>query len=199
MRRPRALRPLYDWTMRMAAHRRALPILAALSFAESSFFPVPPDAMLVPMVLAARSKAWRIAGVCTIASVVGGFAGYAIGALLLDRVGRPILEFYGVMDSFTALMRLYQDWGLWIILIKGLTPIPYKVVTIASGAFGFDLATFAIASLVTRGARFFLVAALLWRFGPPIRDFIERYLGLLSFVFLAALIAGFVAIGWLFR
>ncbi|MEX2649782.1 MAG: YqaA family protein [Alphaproteobacteria bacterium] len=189
---------LYGWTMRMAAHRRALPILAVVSFAESSFFPVPPDVMLVPMVLADRARAWRIALVCTIASVVGGLAGYAIGALLFEALGRPILELYGAMSQFDALKELYDEWGLWVILIKGLTPIPYKVVTIASGAFDFDLATFIAASIATRGVRFFLLTGVLWYWGPSVRGFLDRYVVPLTWGFLALVIAGFVALRWVF-
>lgn len=182
--------------MRMAAHRHALLALGLVSFAESSFFPLPPDVMLVPMVLASRERAWRIALVCTVTSVLGGMLGYAIGSLLFDAVGRPILDFYGATDQFDALAELYREWGLWVILIKGLTPIPYKVVTIASGAFAFDLPTFIAASVVTRGARFFLIAALLWCWGPAMKATIERYLGPITWGTLALVVLGFVALRW---
>lgn len=188
------LRPLYDWTMQMAEHPKANRALAMVSFAESSFFPVPPDAMLVPMVLARPRAAWNIAAVCTVASVLGGFFGYAIGLLLFDTVGRAVIEFYGYQQAFAEFQAKFNEWGLWIILIKGLTPIPYKIVTIASGAVHFDLLVFGLASLVTRGARFYLVAALLRAFGPPIRDFIERYLTLVTTVFVLVVVAGFVAL-----
>ena len=191
------IRRLYDWTMSLAGHRRALPALGLVSFLESSIFPIPPDAMLVPMVLADRNKAWRIATVATVASVVGGIAGYAIGYFLYETVGRPIVDFYGYQDKAAAFTAAYNEWGLWIILIKGLTPIPYKLVTIASGVAKFDLGVFILASIATRGARFFLVAALLWRFGPPIRGFIERNLTWLTTSFVVLIAGGFVAARYL--
>lgn len=191
------LRGLYDWTMSLAAHPRALWALAVVSFMESSFFPIPPDVMLIPMVLAQRERAWRIAAVCTISSVLGGFFGYAIGYWVYEAVGRHVLEFYGYADRYRQFQEMFAEYGLWIILVKGLTPIPYKLITIASGAAQFDLWVFAIASLVTRGARFFLVAGLLWWIGQPIRAFIERRLTLLTTVFVIALVGGFVAVRWL--
>ena len=191
------LRRLYDWVMRAAESPQALKWLAAVSFAESSFFPIPPDAMIVPMVLAQPRRAWLIATVCTIASVVGGFFGYAIGYYLFEAVGRPIVEFYGYQAAFDRFRDEFQHWGMWIILIKGLTPIPYKLVTIASGVAHFDLLVFAFASLVTRSARFFLVAALLRYFGPPIRNFIERYLTWVTTAFVALIVAGFIAVTYL--
>jgi len=191
-------RRLYAWTLRLAAHPRAGLALFGVSFAESSFFPIPPDAMLVPMVLARRDRAFRYAAICTIGSVLGGLAGYAIGALLLESVGKPILAFYGAMHAFEDLAVLYQEWGLWLILIKGLTPIPYKVVTIASGAFHFDLLVFVLASILTRGVRFYAEAALFWYYGEPIRRFIERYLTPLAWAFLILVIGGFAALKFLF-
>ena len=140
--------------------------LAIVSFTESSFFPVPPDAMIVPMVLARPERAWRIATVCTIASVIGGFFGYAIGYFLYESIGQPIVDFYGYQEPFQNFQYQFQEWGLWIILIKGLTPIPYKIVTIASGVASFDVLVFALAFWATRGARFFLVAALLQGLRP---------------------------------
>lgn len=191
------LRRLYDWVMRAAESPQALKWLAAVSFAESSFFPIPPDAMIVPMVLAQPRRAWLIATVCTIASVVGGFFGYAIGYYLFEAVGRPIVDFYGYQAAFDRFRDEFQHWGMWIILIKGLTPIPYKLVTIASGVAHFDLLVFAFASLATRSARFFLVAALLRYFGPPIRNFIERYLTWVTTAFVALIVAGFVVVTYL--
>lgn len=191
------LRRLYDWTMEMAGRRNATAVLAAVSFAESSFFPIPPDAMLVPMVLARPERAWRIAGVCTLASVVGGLAGYAIGYFLFETVGRYVIESYGYEQDFDAFRASYNEWGLWIILIKGMTPIPYKLVTIASGLAGFDLLVFTLASIATRGARFFLVAALLKHFGPPIRSFIERYLTLATTGFVLLVVLGAIAAHYL--
>jgi len=191
------MRRLYAWMLRMAGHRHALPALALVSFAESSFFPVPPDVMVVPMVLARRAQAWRIALVCTVASVAGGLAGYAIGVFLLESIGLPILDFYGALAAFEDLRALYDRWGLWVILIKGLTPIPFKVVTIASGAFRFDLATFIAASVVTRGVRCFAVAGILWWFGPRIAPLLERWAGPIGWGLLGLIVAGFIALRWL--
>jgi membrane protein YqaA with SNARE-associated domain len=191
------LRSLYDWVMRLAAHPRALWALGAVSFTESSFFPIPPDAMLVPMVLARPREAWKIALICTLTSVAGGFFGYAIGYFLYETVGRAVISLYQLEAQFVEYQALFNEWGLWIILIKGMTPIPYKLITIASGVAKFDLAVFALASIATRGARFFLVAALLRVFGPPIRDFIERYLTLVTSAFVGLVIAGFVVLHYL--
>ncbi len=180
--------------MALAAHPHAIWILAAMSFIESSVFPIPPDVMLIPMVLAARTRAWRIAMVCTIASVLGGMAGYGIGYFLYEAVGRPVLEFYHALEKFEQTRSLYNDYGVLIVFSAGFSPIPYKIFTIASGVTGMEPVSFALASLVGRGARFFLVAALLWKFGEPIRDFIERHLGKLALLFVLLLAAGFVAV-----
>src|SRR5262249_40356938 len=191
------LRRLYDWIMRLAGSRHALPALAAVSFAESSFFPVPPDAMLVPMVLARPDRAWLLAGVCTIASVVGGLAGYAIGYFLFETAGRFVIDTYRYQSDFGAFRDAFNRWGLWIILIKGMTPIPYKLVTIASGLAGFSLPVFIAASIVTRGARFFLVAGLLRLYGAPVRTFIERYLTFVTTAFVVLIVAGVIATRYL--
>jgi membrane protein YqaA with SNARE-associated domain len=189
---------LYDRTMALASHRHALRALALVSFAESSIFPIPPDAMLIPMVLAHRDRAWTFAAVCTVASVVGGIFGYAIGYFLFEAIGRPIVDFYGLQDDFARFTAAYNEWGLWIILIKGLTPIPYKIVTIASGVAHFNPVVFILASIATRGARFFLVAALLRRFGPPIRTFVERNLTMVATSALLLIVGGFLAVKYLF-
>ncbi|MGH6952691.1 MAG: YqaA family protein [Alphaproteobacteria bacterium] len=186
------LRRLYDRTLALAGHRRARWALAAVSFVESSVFPIPPDVLLIPMVLADRRGAWRAAAVCTLASVLGGLLGYAIGALLFEAVGRVVLDAYGYADAFGEFRDAYTEWGIWIVAFAGFTPFPYKVITIASGVFGLDLATFVLASVASRGARFFLVAALLWRFGAPMRAFIERRLGLLALIFFLLLFGGFL-------
>jgi membrane protein YqaA with SNARE-associated domain len=188
------LRRLYDRIMQLAEGPEAMKWLALVSFAESSFFPVPPDAMIVPMVLARPERAWRIAAVCTVASVIGGFFGYGIGYFLFETIGQRIVDFYGLQSAFLKFDQEFQQWGLWIILIKGLTPIPYKIVTIASGVAHFDLLVFALASLATRGARFFLVAALLRAFGRPLRTFIERYLTLVTTGLALMVVAGFVVL-----
>jgi len=192
------IRSLYDWVIRLASHRRAIPALGVVSFLESSFFPIPPDVMLIPMILANRAKAFHIALVCTVCSVLGGLLGYAIGYYFFETVGEWVVRTYGMQAGLEKFRAGFAEWGTWIILIKGLTPIPYKLVTIASGAAHFDLFTFVWASIVTRGLRFFLVAALLWKFGEPIRAFIEKRLTLLTWLFLIALVGGFVAFRYLF-
>ncbi len=189
----RLLQRLYDWTMRLAGHRHALWVLAAVAFIESSVFPVPPDVLLIPMVLAARERAWRIAAGATVASVLGGGLGYIIGSALFESMGRPVLEFYGQLESFREFQEVYNRWGAWIVAAAGFTPFPYKVITIASGVMELDPVIFTAASAVSRAARFFLVAALLWYFGPPIRTFIENNLPLLAGLFFALLFGGFLA------
>ena len=188
------LHRLYMRTLALAASPRALWWLAAVAFAESSFFPIPPDALLIPMALARPDRAWRFAAICTVASVVGGALGYLIGYAVFDQFARPLIDFYGYGDRFAAFQDLYARYGLWVILIKGLTPIPYKIVTIASGAAKFNFTVFMAASTATRGARFFIVAALLRFFGTPMRDFIERRLTLVTSLFAAGLVGGFLAL-----
>ena len=188
----RVLGRLYDWTMGLAARRDAVWVLAAVAFVEGSFFPIPPDVLLIPMVLAARDRAWILAAVCTAASVAGGILGYAIGWFLFETMGQPILAFYGYAGTFAAFGARYNEWGAWIVFTAGFTPFPYKVVAIASGATRLDPATFVVASVLARGLRFLVVAALLYRIGPPIRAFIERRLGLVTLVFVALLLGGFV-------
>ncbi len=156
--------------MAQAEKPYALWMLALIAFVESSVFPIPPDVLLIPMVLAAPGRAWLIATLCTVSSVAGGMLGYAIGALLFEAIGRPILDFYGYASQFAEFQTWYNDWGAWIVFGAGLTPFPYKVITIASGVTGLNLATFMIASVLARGGRFFAVAALLWWFGEPIRQ-----------------------------
>jgi len=188
------LRVLYDRVLALAAHRRAPAYLAAVSFAESSVFPVPPDAMLIPMCIARPARAYRYAAICTIASVFGGILGYLIGLYLLEALAGPVLRAYGHADALARFQGWYDRWGALVILVKGLTPIPYKIVTIASGAAHFSFAVFLAASVATRGARFFLLAFLLRRFGPPIRDFIERRLTLVTTGAAAGIVLGFVAL-----
>ncbi len=188
------LRRLYDWTMGLAAHRHATAWLAAIAFLESSVFPIPPDILIIPMVLAAPTRAWRVVAVATAASVLGGLAGYAIGIFLFETIGRAILDFYGYFDKFARFQDWYREWGGWIVFAGGFSPIPYKVITIASGTVQLDLWTFITVSIVSRGGRFLIVAALLWKFGVPIRAFIERWLGLLTLLFVVFLVLGFVVI-----
>jgi len=191
------LRRLYDWTIALAAKPHAETALFWVAFIESSFFPLPPDLILVPMALARRDRAWRYAMICTVASVIGGLLGYAIGYFLFESVGRPILEFYKVMGQYHHLKSLFDEWGVWIIVAKGMTPIPYKLVTITSGALHFAILPFIFASVVSRSIRFFLVAALIWKFGEPVRTFIEKRLEVVTTVFLVFLVGGFFLIRYL--
>lgn len=191
------MRRLYDWTMNFAAHENALWALFIVSFIESSIFPIPPDILLIPMILAAREKAWKIAAVCTVGSVLGGIAGYGIGFYLFEQIGQPMLEFYGKAHKFTEFQEMYNEWGAWVVGMAGLTPFPYKVITIASGVTALNLVTFIIASVLSRGLRFFIEAWLLWYFGDPIREFIEKYLGLLVTGGFIVLFGGFVAVKFL--
>lgn len=191
------LRKAYNWMIKAASGPHAMLILLAVAFAESSFFPIPPDVMLIPMVLATPAKAWRIAGWATVASVIGGFFGYFIGAWGYEAIARPILDFYGYTKQFDVFKGYYHEWGAWIVFGAGITPFPYKVITIASGAVGLNLAVFTAASVAARGMRFFLVAWLLKAYGEPIRVFIEKNLGILSTLFLLLLVGGFVMIKYL--
>ncbi|GAB4284460.1 MAG: YqaA family protein [Roseovarius sp.] len=185
------LRALYDWTIRMADHPRALWVLAAVSFVESSVFPIPPDVLMIPMILANPRRAWVVATVALVASVLGGLLGYAIGALAWEQLGRPILETLGKREAMEAFSLRFNDFGFWAVLTAGITPFPYKVITIMSGWTGMPIFTFFATSILARGIRFFLVAALLWKFGAPVRDFIERRLGLVATLFVLLLFGGF--------
>ncbi len=191
------IRALYDWVMRLAAHRHAAVALFAVAFAESSFFPIPPHAMLIPMVLADRAKAWKFALIATVASVLGGIAGYVIGYGLFDSIGKPVLELYGAMDKFESFRDRYNAYGAWIVFFAGTTPFPYKVITIASGVTALNFVVFVLASIAARGLVFFVICGLLYFFGQPIRDFIEKRLGLMFTIFLVLLFGGFVAIKYL--
>jgi membrane protein YqaA with SNARE-associated domain len=186
------LRRIYDWCIEAADRPHALWILGGIAFAESSFFPVPPDVMLLPMSLARPARAWLFATLCTIASVAGGMLGYAIGALLYDSVGQWLINLYHLGDKVEAFRASYAEWGSVIILLKGLTPIPYKLVTITSGFAGYNIWLFILCSIIARGGRFFFVAVLLNRYGDPIRAEIEKRLGLWLAVLVLVLVAGFV-------
>jgi membrane protein YqaA with SNARE-associated domain len=188
------MRRLYAWTMAQAERPHALWVLAFVSFIESSVFPIPPDVLMIPMVIAAPRRAFLIAGVCLVASVLGGIAGYAIGAFAYDTVGRPVLEALGKETAMEAFATRFNDFGFWAVLVAGLTPFPYKVITIMSGFTGMPLLTFVATSILARGLRFFLVAALLWKFGAPIRGFIERRFGLMVTLFVVLLIGGFLVL-----
>ena len=187
------LKRIYDWCIAAADKPYALWILAAVSFAESSFFPIPPDVMLLPMSLARPKRAWFFAGVCTIASVAGGLLGYAIGALLYDSVGHWLIQLYGYGDKVEAFRAAYAQWGALIILLKGLTPIPYKIVTITSGFANYNLGLFILFSIIARAGRFFLLAFLLHRYGEQARHIIEKRLGLWVTLGAAVIVIGIVA------
>lgn len=192
------LKALYDWTMRRAASERAPVALGGVAFAESSFFPIPPDVMLIPMVIARPKQAWWYATITTVASVVGGLFGYAIGYYLYQSVGLPILQFYGkesALDTFNAFV---HDYGALGVFIAGMTPIPYKVATIAAGVAKMDVFAFVAASILARATRFYLVAGLLYFFGETIREFIEKRLTLVTTVFVVLLVGGFIALKFIF-
>ncbi len=188
------IRRLYDRTIAMAEHPHALWVLALVAFVESSVFPIPPDVLIIPMILARPSRAWLIAGVAMLASVLGGMAGYAIGALAFEQLGQPILQSLGKAHAMAEFSERFNDLGFWAVLMAGVTPFPYKVITIMSGWTGMPLATFIVTSILARGLRFFIVAALLWRFGAPVRDFVERRLGLMFVLFFACLVGGFLLV-----
>jgi len=191
------IRKMYDLALRLSAHRHAVWALAGVSFIESSVFPIPPDVMLIPMCIAERRKAFFYAGVCTLASVAGGLLGYAIGYWLYEALGEKIIAFYGMASRFADMQQKYSEYGGWIIFAKGLTPIPFKIITILSGVLKLSLAVFIPACIASRALRFFLVAALIWKFGAPIQVFIEKYLGWVCFGFLLLLIGGFVALKYI--
>ncbi len=192
------LRRLYDWCIAAAGKPHATWIMGAVSFVESSFFPVPPDAMLIPMSLARPDRAYFYAALCTVASVAGGLLGYAIGAFLYDSVGLWLMQLYGYGSKIEAFREAYAQWGAWIILFKGLTPIPYKIVTIASGFAAYPVIPFVLLSFVARGMRFFVVAFLLNRYGPWARKIIEERLEFWVTVSALILVAGIVAAVYLF-
>lgn len=196
-KRPGFLRGIYDWILRNAQGRHAWAILAAISFAESSFFPIPPDVMLVPMVLADRSRAFVLASWCALWSVIGGCFGYAIGALLYDSVGQWLIHAYGMSGELQAFRAAYAKYGPLIVL-QGLTPIPYKLVTISAGFAGLNLPLFILLSAITRSVRFSLVSGALYWFGAPVQAFIEKRLKLALFLFLAAVVAGFLIVHYVF-
>lgn len=192
------LQKTYNWVMSLADHPRAKIALAIVSFTESSFFPIPPDPLYLAMALKKREAVWNLALLCTLTSVVGGFLGYAIGHGLYEVVGKPIIDMYGYGGSFQKMQEQFNKWGFWIVALKGLTPIPYKIVTIASGVSGLDLLTFTIASLIARGFRFYTLATLFWFYGAQLREYIERNLTLVTTVLVILLIGGYFVIKYLF-
>lgn len=190
-KRASMLQRAYDWILSFANHPYAIWILGIVSFAESSFFPIPPDPLLVAMLLSRRHQTWRLAWVCTITSVVGGWLGYAIGYGLYETVGEFILQTYGLQGAFEKFQESFNHWGFWIVALKGLTPIPYKIVTIACGVIGLDLTTFTVASMIARGFRFFSLALLFWYFGAPLKAYIEKNLTFVTLASMGALLGGF--------
>ncbi len=191
------IKRLYDWTLSLAGTRYAMWALAIVAFVESSVFPIPPDILMIPMILAAPRRAFQIAALATVSSVLGGLLGYWIGAVAFDTLGRPILESLGKADAMAAFNDRFNDFGFWPVLIAGITPFPYKVITIMSGWTGLPLGIFVVTSIIARGLRFFLVAGLLWKYGAPIRDFIEKRLGLMFTLFVLLLIGGVYAVRFL--
>lgn len=190
-------RRMYDWVLHWARTPHGAIALFLLAFAESSFFPIPPDVLLIALVLGAREKWWRFATNCTVASVLGGLGGYLIGLGLMDTVGVKIIDFYHAQKYYGQVTEWYLKYDYWIVFVAAFTPIPYKVFTIASGAFHMNVIGFALVSLVGRGLRFWIVAGLLFWFGPPVQRFIDKYFNLLCIVFVGLLVGGFAAIKYL--
>ena len=190
----KVMRHLYDWTMNLASGPKAVWALCAIAFIESSFFPIPPDLLLIPLILARRTAAFRIAALTTISSVLGGAFGYAIGYFLYQSVGIPVLDFYHYTEQFERFCASYNEYGAWIVFGAGLTPFPYKIVTIASGVTHLNFVVFMLASVIARGARFYFVAWLLWKYGEPMKKWIEKNLGWLSVAFFILLIGSFFLI-----
>lgn len=184
----------YDTMLSLSGKDHAMLFLFLVAFAESSFFPIPPDVMIIPMVLATPQKAWKIAGLATFASVVGGYFGYIIGSYFFDLIAKPLLEMYNALNQFKEFENYYHLYGAWIVFGAGITPFPYKIITISSGVVHLDLFIFTIASVLARGIRFFLVAWLLKKYGAPMKVFIEKNLGWLSVLFLVLLIGSFALI-----
>lgn len=191
------IRSLYDWTMSLAERKEALWFLALIAFIESSVFPIPPDILLIPLLIARPKQALLIWFVITVASVLGGYGGYLIGAMFFESVGKWVLELYGKLDKFESFSDMYNEQGAWIVFFAGITPFPYKVITIASGVTKLDPVTFGVASVLARGLRFGIICALLYFFGAPIRAFIEKNLGWLSVVFFVLLIGGFALLKYI--
>ena len=191
------IRKLYDWILKWSETRYAIPALGVLSFIESSFFPIPPDILLIAIVVAAPSKWFKAALVCSVTSVMGGMLGYFIGWQFMDVIGIKIVEMYHLQTKFDKIGKLYNDYQAWAVGIAGFTPLPYKVFTIAAGAFKVDFPIFVMASAVSRSARFFLVAGLIYKFGPPVKALIEKYFNLFSIAFVILLVLGFVLLKYI--
>jgi len=194
MKLTKLARRIYDWTLSLSARPKAAYYLAGISFAESSFFPIPPDILLLPLCLANRKKAFRMAFICTITSVLGGMFGYAIGVFAFNELAQPILEFYGAMEQYSKIEQWYQAYGEVLVLLAGLTPIPYKVFTISSGAFGFNFFSFILYSTISRGLRFYLEAFIIYKFGEPAQKFIDKHFNWLCWVAAILLVGGFLLV-----
>lgn len=190
----RFIHSMYDKVLELSSRDNAMYWLFLIAFAESSFFPIPPDIMIIPMVLATPRKAWRIAGCAMIASVIGGYFGYGIGMFGYEAIAKPLIAFYGYTDAFNEFSRYYHEWGAGIVFVAGLTPFPYKVITITSGVLGLNIWVFGLASVLARGIRFYLIAFLLQRYGAPMKVFIEKNLGKLTIAFVVLLFAGLYCI-----
>jgi membrane protein YqaA with SNARE-associated domain len=188
------LKTLYDRTLHLSSHPKSVWFLGLVSFIESSFFPIPPDVMLAPMILANRQKTWFYATICTITSILGGLFGYFIGYAFFQSIGVALIEFYGHQEGFTLFQDSYNEHGAWIVFAGGITPLPYKIITITSGAVGMNVLVFLIASLLSRGLRFFIIAGLLWFFGPTIKKQLDRHLTIITILFFILLLAGFYMI-----
>lgn len=188
------VRRLYDWVLRWAHSPYGAVALFVLAFMESSFFPIPPDVLLIALAISIPAKAWRYALICSVGSVAGGAFGYLIGLYLMDAVGYNIIELYGVAEKYEYVQELYRTYDAWVVAVAGFTPIPYKVFTITAGAFEINFWVFIIVSAISRAARFFILAAIIYKFGSPIKAYIDRYFGILSVAFMVLLILGFVVI-----
>jgi len=198
-KRPHIIRRLYDWVLHWAETPYGSPALFGLAFAESSFFPVPPDVLLIALSISKPKRSFFYAAICSVGSVIGGMFGYYIGLQLFNLVGERILTFYGVMNEYYRIKHLYETYNAWAVGIAGFTPIPYKVFTIAAGAFKINFAVFLVASTISRSARFFLVGGLIYKFGAKIKEFIERYFNLLTIIFVVALVLGFFLVKYLLK
>ena len=190
------LRKSYNWVLSFASHPKAVWILGGVSFAESSFFPLPPDPLYMAMLLEQKNRIWFLALVCTLTSVAGGWLGYLIGYAFYETIGEWLIEVYKMQDSFDSIQMVFDKWGFWFISFKALTPIPYKFVTLTCGLVQYDFAFFTLASVIARGSRFFMLAALFWKYGPAMRDYIDQNLTFVTTTCLLALISGFVIISY---
>ena len=195
--RPGLLRALYDWIMKWLQTPYGVMVLFLVAVAESSFFPIPPDIFLMALCISLPKRSFHFAGICAVGSVLGGVIGYGLGFWFMDLIGSRIIELYGLADKYEVVQDLYREYDAWAVGVAGFTPLPYKVFTITAGAFRIDFPTFVLVSLVSRSARFVLVAGLIYRYGAPIRGFIERYLNILTIVLLVLLVMGFVLLKWL--